>query len=487
MNKLKQIDLLIRSGEGQKAKLALSQLLQEAPRREDLPEIASLLRRNGEFLRAAKVLSHLMVGQGPEKYDPTAQERSEYAASLNFLGASHEAREILKKIDPAEYPKKLLFEAFAAMAEWETGDVINILNSYRSTKGLTPYEHLVCDMNLVAALIHEGKHEEAGSLIAPLLTETEKLNLTLLRGNILELSAVNDILNNKWEEAKHRLDQAEVFLKDSLSIDSFFVRKWRAIAEVLRTKADPRSVDRLQKARSEAQSLKHWETLRDFDRYLAIARQDESLLHRVYFGTPFENFRKKLLLRFGKPIVIPTRYHWQLHENEKSEIIDFDSLKGIKRGELFHRLLMVLAEDFYRPRTLAVLHAKLYPGQYFNAISAPKQIYTAIYRLRLILEKKKVPFSIEEESGAYQLRAVRPATVVLYSPGAEKNKPSLILNSLRNRFSSQSFSANDAAKVLSLSSRSALRVLTLGVEEGSVTKVGTGPVTRYQFTNRKAA
>ena len=51
----------------------------------------------------------------------------------------------------------------------------------------------------------------------------------------------------------------------------------------------------LRQAREEGVTRRHWETVRDCNRFEACVRQDEALFQHVYFGTPYEGFRIGLL------------------------------------------------------------------------------------------------------------------------------------------------------------------------------------------------
>lgn len=479
--KLQIIDAFLREGNHVQARAQLTELLATKIPRTSLCEVSILLRRAGQYFASAKILSPLFIGKGSDKFKPSEKEKAEYAAALNALGATHEAKDLLKKVDAKAYPKKLLYEAYAHMAEWETRNVVEVLKVYHETE-LTPYEKVICDLNMAAALIHEGQHADAQKILEEVFEIAKKENIRTHFGNAKALAAANFILAKQWEEAEKKLDEAEEALQNASELEKFFVTKWRAVLGILRNPEDATALKFIREVRKHAETLNHAESLRDLDRYESIATKDAELLHKVYFGTPHENFRNKLVERSGTSLELPSKYHFKLGKGApKALFIDFSQIPDVGCGTLSHRILLALVSDFYSPVSLAALHAKVYPGEHFNPYSSPTRIYTAIHRVREILEENKVPIEIKEKDGSYILSANVPVEIVLSTPHEQKSRDSVLIDFLKEKLPPRPFSVSEAAVVLNLTPRSALRILTKALECHEVSKSGVGRGTKYAF------
>ena len=219
-----------------------------------------------------------------------------------------------------------LFKSFAYFSIWDYAQPISLLNDYVQVKSLTPYERLVGQVNLVAALVHERRHGEVEKQLPSLLEQTKEQKLTLLYGNILELSAQNAIFQGNLGRAERFLAQAEQALEGAKGTDLFYVQKWRAIIKLLGS-ANRDALSDLEKIRYQARDRQNWETIRDCDSFEAIKTKNTQLAQRVYFGTPFESYRVRFLGDYGNALSLPSEYKWQLGPKGKTAG-EFDVFTG---------------------------------------------------------------------------------------------------------------------------------------------------------------
>lgn len=487
---LQRIDQLIREGNVKTAAQLLKKLRRDKIRRTDLVNAASLARRANLAPLAIRLLNPIVRPSRKAPAQATEKEKAEYAVALIKIGAVEEALGILKTLNGSQNPEVHLYTAFGFVAEWDYENSIPSLQDYLKASGLTDYQKLIARVNLAAALVHERRSEEASHLLDELLIETESSGRHLLHGNLLELSAQNSILSDQWERAREYLRRSEAILKNTGTVYAFFVRKWKAILEVKKTGGHREALSKLQDIREEAAQLSHWETMRDCDLFEAIARDDRDLFLRLYFGTPFEAYRKKIVVEMSEPEKMPTEYCYLLGQGERGRFV-FDLETGentrnrmrLKVGQVLHRLLATLCSDFYRPFSLTRLHSSVYAGEYFNPVTSPHRIHHALKCLRAWFKRSHLPFVIEEKAAHYRLVSREACTIRIPLSGLARDKGTFDLSRLRNAFPGETFSAHEAARALGISWRSTIRVLNKGLSDESLARVGAGSITRYRFAS----
>ena len=207
-NALNPIHELIRRGHGAEARTALRQLISRKVPRPLLAQVAALLRRADLPWLALRLLNPIVRPTGKAAGFATEKEKAEYAAALAVIGASKEALELLRSIDAKEVPERLLYEAFALMAQWDYQATVPLLTRYVGVSSLTNYQRLVGKVNLAAALVHERQHLKADYLLKQLLFDTSLRRLSLMHGIALEQAAQSCIYQKNWSGAARFLQQA---------------------------------------------------------------------------------------------------------------------------------------------------------------------------------------------------------------------------------------------------------------------------------------
>jgi len=485
---LPRLDRWIRDGHGAKAQPDLEKMAASKVPRAYAARVGQLAWRAGLAPLGLRVLNPIVRPREKAPVIASHEEQAEYAACLLKVGAWDEAASLLKSLSPVNTPQVWLYLAFAAVARWDYAESIPFLEKYLLDKRITPYQRMVGEVNLAAAFVHERVFLKATPLLRQLLYRSSVQRSQLVLGRVLELSAENFIEQKKYARAEPFLKRAQTVLADSKGIDLFFVRKFRAIIAFL--EGDP---SELKAFRKESLERRHWETVRDLDRVEALHERDSKLLTHLYFGTPFAAFRESLLRQAGewKPA---EKYRWRLGGKDSATVVQVaegkraDAQVSLKPGQAVHRLLMILASDFYRPFRTATLCNQLYPGEHFHPEHSATKLRQVFLRLRDWIREEKLGLVIDEENGNYRLVASQPVVLELSRNEqlGTKERPSLVLEQIRERFP-QGFGAKEAADALGLSARALQRILEKALSGELIQRVGKGKKTRYQFRGRLPA
>lgn len=485
---LTRLDRLIRAGKGGVARREIEGLAERRVPRDKLADVARLCWR----VHAPQIgirLLHAVVRPPPKRpTEATEAERAEYAHCLARAGADHEAWAILEGLDPERLPRVLFYRMTVLVGRWDYASAVPLLRRYLSLVSPRGYLHLVGRVNLAAALIYERRYREVRALLSDLLHETTLRRLQLLRGNVLELSALSLMGQRRWDRAEELLGEAERALSESEALDELVVRKWRAILAVRRAPKDPRAAEALARVRAEAVERRHWETVRECDRYRAIATGDRARLTRLYYGTPFAEYRERLIADFGKAFEPRESYVWKLGPGSTSvlDLLSGDADgggRGLKPGSAPYRLLHVMVSDFYRPFRLVELYARTFPGEYYNPETSPWRVHQAVKELRARLSRLRLPLEVVVTGGDLRLESRKGCGIRVPRPCADEapSRERFMLARLRGEVPGQDFSLTDASQVLGISSRSTLRVLSQGMRQGTVVRIGSRAFTRYRF------
>lgn len=486
--KISAIDQHIRQADGATARNEILALYQTKIPREVAAEFAWISWRAILPLLGIRVLNPIVRPSVRKPTYPTDSEKAEYANCLTKIGATEEALELLKNIDTDKYPIALLYKASANITQWNYEPSIHLLRKYLSYPNIDPYQRLVANVNLAAGLVFVHRHTEATHLLNELLEETRSKNLNLLHGNVLELSAENFILQKRWNEAEAILKIASSKLSGTESIYEFLVNKWKAIVRFSQEPTNPEALHNLDLIRIEAASRQHWGTIRECDRFQAIATKDSDLFLYLYFGTPFDSFRLQILHDFGPELKIPQDYVWHPIPSARP-ISELNLISGffgrskakLKVGQAPYRLACALASDYYRPFRLATLYTLIFPGEYFNPTSSPPRVHQALKLLRQWFVRYKIPLTIEEAEGLYRLRASGHFAIRVPITSHREAPKRMVLEQVQRQWPSGFFTATQVAKELAISSRSARRMLSDAVDAGHLHRRGTHRGTQYSF------
>ncbi len=471
------LDDLLRRGKLTAVRRELKAVSRRKLPREWSVEVASLawrarLPEMGMRLLARSVRSPQDV---PLKQRALPMEKVIYAGCLIQLGAVDEARLLLDSVDPEACPFALFVKMTALVSRWEYAAAIPVIEAYLRLKP-DPYRVLVARVNLAASYVFEAQTASARNLIEALESELAPTRNGRLLAYVHELASLL-----AWEERdlarmRERLARAEEILAGGEATDALMRRKWEAVLE-LTEKTSAVSLKKLHAVKKTAQRQTHWETVRDCDMFEAVLTRNERLLHHVYFGTPFENYRRRLLVRYERPGPIPDRYDWELGRvSARAPSLNLANPEGAYR-----RFLAFLACDFYRPQTMGALHARLYPRDFFNPDSAPLKIRQLILRVRRWCAAEKIPVKIQSGRDGYRLQATSPLVLTVGKTIPDVSEIDPDLGTLEQSWGGRVFSLKDAQRTLNRPERTVRRILKDAFDAGKLERSGAARGVRYRF------
>lgn len=480
------IDYLIRTAQMDGARESLTQIFPTL----DRPQWAlatNLAWRCGLAPLGIRFLHPVIRTHGRLRDQPGSfEERLEYAACLVKLGRIKEANDLMLPIDSALFPKILLYRAFAHISEWNYPDAIGLIKSYLVSE-TDEYFQSVGQVNLAESLIAMRQFLGAEALLRQCMNRSKIQCNHLVYAKVLELYAQLSIATGQWKRADTFLAEAQLTFGNSPLKDMLFIGKWRAISQLWQHPDAPDTGALLKEVRALANKVNHWETLRDLDRHEAIVKKDENLMIHLFFGTPFETFRKELLIDFGQPLRTDC-YDWTLGEGTSSLSFDLiqvairtSSRRDSRLSRTIHRALVSLCSDFYRPWQLARLHAELYPNEYYHPVSSPIRVHAVIGRLRTWFKKQKFPVTIRSYQDTYRLECTDKAiTIRTYAPRILADPASVLLAQIARRWPNGPFTSRGVSVELKVSTVTAFRILIAGEKAGRILRFGKGKNTRYR-------
>lgn len=440
-----------------------------------------------------RLLNPLIRAEGKASSTASESEKGEYAHGLIRVGASEEALEILEKQAPAVYAKTNYYRAFAYISQWDYAASIPYFEKFIADPRAEEYERLVAQVNLASAYVYELQSEGADTLLREILATAKRDHHQLVLGKALQLTAENFLNQKNWEAFDSALEDAEKLFQLTTGREKFFVRKL-LLQKELEINSNSKLVEKRWNAfRREASEIRHFESVRDCDRLLALKKSDSPLLFRVYFGTPHASYRKRLLQDFKSKVEIPADFEWHLSESTAKYRVDLSSSsfgKGkfaFDRGSHPHKLLAALCRDFYAPQRIATLHHQVYPDEFFNPLSSPARVHRLIHRLRDWMNSSKLPLAVEETKEFYSLRPIAPVSIKIHSANSGTGFETDAIYQLMQRYPDKPFSVTQASTDLNIPARTLSRQIKKLMEEGKMNRIGSGPRVQYVFVASKKA
>ena len=426
---------------------------------------AELARRSGLHSLALRLLHPRVRGSQRSPARPSPAEVVEYAGSLVQIGARSEAREMLEAVDPQSVPLRDLFLAFAHFAEWDYENALAPLRRFTEAGSVSDYQSRVGALNLAAALVATGRHEEARSRLRELLADAP----SLLRANALEVQAQLEISCGDYSSAEISLEAARESSRHLSGTYDLLIEKWGAVLDLRRSRGSRASRGALAAVRARAFETQRWEVVRDCDFHLAEVTGDTEIAKKLYFGTPYACYRKRVV-SFAGWLVTEGEYHWRpLGSSER--VLDV-ATKATGKLDI---LLRSLCQDFYRPQRIGELFAVLYPGERFSPSDTASKMNQLIMRLRAGMKRTDLPLQLRIEAQAARLVFRGPVSVRVASDGGISKKIFAGLDSRRW------YGNRDLRAQLGLSARTINRLVADALAEGGLLAKGSGKTKRYKL------
>lgn len=482
-----ELENLIRGGQFAEVEKRLRKMSPTKIKRQEAYAIANIARRINQPQLAVRILNPIVRPQIKDQSPATEIELIEYAESLRRLGALDEAWQLSLNIDAQKNPQVLIHQAFCLFAQWKYQESLPLLRSYIEMPGLTAYAQCMGEINLAAALIQTENLNEAEKLLGQLRQKTLQSEFLLLYGNSLELTSQLLIAQGDWLGALKHLDQSAHILKSASQMENLFVEKWKAIAESLQSQ---RVTAELRQLPEKSKAAKHWETQRECELYIAHLENNSSLFSHLYFGTPYESYRRRIQKFAGSSFSPATSYAWS--DGGKPRAL-FDLARGsipgnakshLPMGQTLHRFLIRISSDFYRPLPVLSAFGALFPDEFMNATASPNRIHQIVKRCREWIEEQSLDMKISEIDGGYQISPGRIVGLQVPREALPLDQSELEWLLVKNNIAVQEFTSRDIAGALNCSVSSAQKLLQWALQHNKVEKSGKAQQTVYSFTPR---
>jgi hypothetical protein len=501
-NHLNQFDRLIQGGQhGQARELLASLNLSHLPRKYIFP-FADIARRLNTPKLIVKLLSPVILGEFQNEGLATIQEMALYATGLSRLGSFAEATQILKKIENEAVPEVLLFQAQNFMLQWDDLSAIPKLNKLLTHPLTTPYQSFIGKINLAACYIAEMNWREGEKILQDTRLEIENSarnknkragdleSFRLLYANSLELSAQAATQQLQYLKALEYISRGEVFLTGTSSRYELLLKKWKAIVELMQNPTEKNCLSRFLHLKNESLKAGNWETFRDLEFYQALALRDDGLFIKLYHGSPYASFRKRIKQLYRPSFTIPNSMLWDVNfPNKNRDVKTFDLSKGcetdgkkaLNKTPLLFHLLQILTKDFYRPVHIGKLISQLYEGEKYNPASSPDKALQAIKRLRKWFLDHEIPLDIETSETTFKLIATGAYRIRLSFRKQTLTKHSSTFERLLIHFEKQNFTAKDVSEQLEISLSMARSFLKWALEQNKIKTLALGRSARYRL------
>lgn len=406
--KLDKIENLIRSGKLVEARKLIKGISPKEIYAADLVYYCSLLRRIRLSALGAKALQPMIYPKSRDVVVATNEEKLEYAACLTALGALAEAERILDTVNTELHPITLIRKAFINISKWNYDESNKLLNQYIVHKKADPYTILVAQVNLLQGLIIMEELVEAEELVKYLIeTLLEKKNVFLLVA-VYEFASELCRLQNKLQQGLNYINLGKKVLVSTQSVDFFLLEKQELLLTAY-LNFSPLLQNDFKRLILKAKKIKHYESVRDLNFHQAIVFRDNQLIHKVYWGSSSEYYKKRIfnycqkykmeldcnVYRYGHNVGICFNVNSYEMTGAKT---------GLKPQQALSKLLHVLVSERYRPLSLYDLFNRIYSHEVYISGYSDDKIYQLIQRFKNFLRLAGLKIRLINNRGFYFLK-----------------------------------------------------------------------------------
>jgi tetratricopeptide (TPR) repeat protein len=479
---ISKLEKLLKEGNLKEVQSHLEKVEASKVERSDALGLAGIARRAGYHRLAFKILNPIVRPKNKlEKIKATSEELAEYGMILYRLGVISESRKVLNSLEAKKSPEHFLYLAFSYFSEWDYQKAKSLLESYVNFPGLNSYSKLLGKINLAQAYLGLEEPKKAIPIALEAIAEAKLLNLNLILANALQ-NLVDAYVDCKdFDKMNGPLKELKELTGDHYRYN-LYVKRSIAVTKL----PDVKLIRELGKA---ARQKRLPELARECDFIEAVATKNAELFKKVYFGSPYPEYRKRILRHWGGPIDLGDSYLWTLNP-EKKLIGVFDTVEGcevgtkkqIKKGSSIHRLIRIFATNMYKTYKSETIHSLLFPNELLDLSSSIHRVYDTIARARSWLAAEGVGFSIAETHGEYSLVCNEGYQIKIpLEPIASQDLAEEKMRELKTLVGDRFFTVNDVKTILQASTSTANRILRELISRGEVEKIGKSNATKYRF------
>lgn len=487
---LNQIEEMIKKGEFLALASSLQQKLTIQNERKILHKVllqmdsffrgrfCELLRRMGLGNLAIEIIFPFIRDYREKKLNLSVKELMEYAATLTFCGSENEGLFLLKSIHDRqnEFPQKLLYTAFGLFAQWNYEESIPLLEKYDSLIEAREYFKIVGRVNMSMALIWKEEYKKAELLLQQIVTETQKRQHNILLGSSYEILAQIYIYERRFDKAHQMLEKSYNSLKQTKGNSLLFVEKWKMILRFYSGGQLAEARVLLMKFVDQAKSVHHYESIRDSHFHFLINYPDQNEILKLFMGTPFESYKKKILSKFCiEADVMPNELFLSaFNEAYNARVLqktssDFSDISFVENKVKPLKIIQILFSDFFKPWSVHRLYQALYPERWYNPESSKNLIHQGVFETRRWLTKSQKPLEINYGPSGFYItssKAILIKDLIVHADYVQnsKNLDFFIKNIKNQSWSHNYFTRTDIEKYFSVSKRTAQRWLAEAIE-----------------------
>lgn len=482
---IEELRILVEKGALAEFSRALDVALSQRLDRKYISEIASLARRGGVPFVALRLLNPIVRPKNGVVFEATDKEKTVYAAALLRIGGVEEAMRLLKSVDEVKNPDALLFLGHAHMSQWNYTAAIPLLQRFLALSDLSLRDAVVGNINLAACFVSLREFQEAALILNRLMKNPSMQTLPVFLGLAHLLLAQLAIGTTDFSTARKELAFGKKTFPDDSSLESLLIEKWYLYCDLFQQKDFQKHKNKWEKIKDLAMSFQHWETLRDLDFMKAIVTGDTSLASRLYYGTPFAEFRKKIVSNFPVELDFSKTFTFAEVDNPDKvyQLFSKEVKPHLNPAHLNYRLTYTFFSDFYRPFTVGSIFEILYPKQFFNPASSIDRVQQAIRGLKNWCAKSKVVIDFRNVLGTYRVDPLTSGFVIPHPFHFKQlTNPFNELKNLRTEY----FSKRDIQKELKITQNQAHRIVSQALEEGVLGSVGARSGTLYYLLTKSS-
>lgn len=479
-----QSDAAIKGGRSDEVAKQLSQLLQKNPSRVPrlwrLP-LAQISRRVGLFSLGLTLLQRIVF---PKKVragqEASHREMAEYGILLLRAGITRDAEQILARVDTSEAPEALQYRALVHLTTWDLSRAVDEFRAFLDTNP-APSAALIAQVNLAATYLKWGKPDGAKSILSEALSAAKSTGYLRLERNCLAFLAQMYIQRKEYVKARAAIDAGEQMGEMGGNTDQWQFLKWKLILDAL----EGQSFAPLAELKKRAEQNHSWDDVRLADLYSLHIRFDWSLFLHLYFGTPYEGFRQRLVSEFGRSTdrlvyYVGDKKHprFDLRTGEIDGLVYPDLAPGGKT----HQLIEVLMRDFYQPMRTPEIYSELFPGERYDPDTAPNRVHAIISRARKALRANRIPIEIREVDGFYDIKIKGKMSFLIHLKRQSFDGLELHFDRLRLVLADkEEFRASEACEKLRLARQTVQRIINWALARGFIERRGSHKDVTYRW------
>ncbi len=455
---LAQIDLALKEARFNQARTLFFEIAQQKCPRDKLLELCQMARRLNQPYYIIRWLYPIVRAEAEISQPASDAEKSIFAVGLTRVGAFQEAKDILLSL-PKQQADKYFALGLLNIWQWNYEQAIRPLKKYLQFFPVGHYSYLIGLLNLTASYIITDQLEQGNESAKTLLSYCEQNQYPLLKANTLEILAQSCVHQKNYDQAETYLNESATILKSSGSDYELFVNKWKLVLQMLRSEVNAEEVSQL---KTLAQSKRVFEAVRELDLYQAFSKHNEKDFLKVYSGTRFSGYKKRIKSFFGYSRPIPREHQCRFGEDKTTSVFRVQQLALTKTSE---SLLQIILSDYYRPIQLGEVFKELYPDEHFNPQSSMPRLYQVFRRLKLELKEKQAPIKViwQQKQISWQ-----PQTSFILQIEPKENLIELL------SMSTSIFSVEQIIQEMNVSKSSAYRLIDQAIAARKVRRQGAG-------------